>query len=401
MTIAIKMIIIFASIVLLLRKKHSLGAAMIVATLLVALLFHLTVFQVWAGVKTALISPATIKVTLALLLVMVLENTLRKSGLLQEMVDSLRELIPDQRIVMGLLPAIIGFLPSPGGAVFSAPLVAEVGRDTRLSVEKQAFVNYWYRHIWEYFFPLYPGILLTAELLRLSMTQLVANQMIYTLVAVVLGFPAGFRGLTRCPRETSNNSQKVNQLSMLVKGLAPIAVVIVAVLGWGINLVSALAVVIGVLWLIFRYTIGQIGSTLREAFSPGLILMVVSVMIFNEMLNQASVFQELPGLFAQWGLPITLIAALLPFVVGFATGVTQGFVAATFPLLGMLFDPSDLSLVTLAFVSGFAGVMLSPVHLCLVLTVQVFKANLARVLGLLVGPELILIGLAVGRHLLK
>ena len=38
-----------------------------------------------------------------------------------------------------------------------------------------------------------------------------------------------------------------------------------------------------------------------------------------------------------------------------------------------------MGLVALAFVAGFVGVMLSPLHFCLVLTVQQFQADFGRV----------------------
>ncbi|HTG80996.1 MAG TPA: DUF401 family protein [Geobacteraceae bacterium] len=42
-------------------------------------------------------------------------------------------------------------------------------------------------------------------------------------------------------------------------------------------------------------------------------------------------------------------------------------------------EPPSPGLLALAFGSGFAGVMLSPVHLCLVLTREYFNADMARV----------------------
>jgi hypothetical protein len=37
----------------------------------------------------------------------------------------------------------------------------------------------------------------------------------------------------------------------------------------------------------------------------------------------------------------------------------------------------DLGVITFAFASGFAGVMLSPTHLCLLLTIRYFNADMA------------------------
>ena len=44
----------------------------------------------------------------------------------------------------------------------------------------------------------------------------------------------------------------------------------------------------------------------------------------------------------------------------------------------------------LAYLSGYLGVMLSPSHLCLILTNEFFKSDLARVYRLMVPPFLLL-----------
>ena len=62
-------------------------------------------------------------------------------------------------------------------------------------------------------------------------------------------------------------------------------------------------------------------------------------------------------------------------------GLTIAFVGITFPILMPLMGgaPPSLGLLALAFGSGFAGVMLSPVHLCLVLSGEYFNADMAKV----------------------
>jgi hypothetical protein len=84
------------------------------------------------------------------------------------------------------------------------------------------------------------------------------------------------------------------------------------------------------------------------------------------------------------------------------TGLTVGFVGITFPLLLPLMGVAAPSpaLVALAFGSGFAGVMLSPVHLCYVLTCDYFQADIARVYHRLFLPSaLVMAAVAVPLYL--
>ncbi len=51
------------------------------------------------------------------------------------------------------------------GALFSAPLVENVIGEDKISAERKAMINHWFRHLWEYWWPLYPGFVLAVELL--------------------------------------------------------------------------------------------------------------------------------------------------------------------------------------------------------------------------------------------
>ena len=75
------------------------------------------------------------------------------------------------------LPALVGILPMPGGAIFSAPLVEASRTSPHTQGEILAFINYWFRHIWEYFLPLYPAILLVSSLSGLSLPWIVIHHL--------------------------------------------------------------------------------------------------------------------------------------------------------------------------------------------------------------------------------
>src|SRR5574340_656401 len=126
---------------------------------------------------------------------MVLENIIRKRGLLKQMTESLSRVARDRRVTMAVLPGVIGLLPSAGGAAFSAPMVQEAAGDIAVSPERRAFINYWFRHIWEYVSPLYPGILLTAAVTGLPLNRLMLSQTPLAVAVVVTGALLCFRGV--------------------------------------------------------------------------------------------------------------------------------------------------------------------------------------------------------------
>ena len=126
-------------------------------------------------------------------------------------------------------------------------------------------------------------------------------------------------------------------------------------------------------------------------------LMVIGIMVFKGMLDATGAILALPVFFKQSGIPTTAVLFVLPFIVGLLTGLTVGVVGATFPIItAMMGGTPDAGAVTFAFASGFAGVMLSPTHLCLLLTVRYFKADLAGTYRLMLLPVFLvfLVGLA-------
>jgi len=119
-------------------------------------------------------------------------------------------------------PALVGLLPMPGGAIFSATMVKNLGHEHRLSSAHLSYINYWFRHIWEYWWPLYPGILLTTALAGVDLWHLAPFTGPLTIVALAAGYWP-LRGLIAMPVAPG---QRKAVLPFL-KELAPIVFVIV------------------------------------------------------------------------------------------------------------------------------------------------------------------------------
>lgn len=395
----LKLILVFIVIVFLLERKINLGYVMLLCSVFLGLIFSIAPWEIGKTFWKASIDFSTINLITALVLIMFLENIMRKNLMMEKILNSMQGLVQDYRVVAAFLPALIGLLPSAGGAVFSAPMVAKVSKGSPLSPEKKSFINHWYRHLWEYIFPLYPGIILASEILKIPLTKLIVAQAPFAAAAAILGVPVAYFGTSNIGKIIHKDREETYQLLIkLLLGITPIAFVIMMVLLAGLDISISLALVVSGLLIYYKYSLEKIKELLKEAFSFNIIFMVLGVMIFKEVLLKTGVVETLPLFFNSIGLPKELVFLLLPFIVGVATGITQAFVAVTFPIFLGLGGGQDLTLVALAYVGGFAGVMISPLHLCLILTVQVLKANLWRVFKMLILPEAALIALALTIH---
>lgn len=391
----LKILAIFGLIIFLLRLKWNLGIVMLIASLILGIIFKMSALQIIKSSLNGIIEPPTINLALALTLILIFENILRKTETLKKMMSSLSGLVRDSRIIMASMPALIGLLPSAGGAVFSAPMVDEASSSLNISRERKAFINYWFRHPWEYVLPLYPGIVLSSVIIGVPIWKLSLMQAPLTLGFILTGILWGFRGVG-----FSIHTQKEGSKTSLLISLLPVTSVILMVLVFKIELSLALVIAIIGLWIFHKYKPKDIAINLKEGISLNIILLVIGVMVFKAILKESGAVATLPDFFGRYGLPTTLIISLLPFIAGLLTGLTVGFVGITFPMIiHLLGDNPPVQLMVFAFGFGYAGVLLSPVHLCLILTRDYFHADLGSIYRRMTIPVLILLFIALGIRL--
>lgn len=384
MTDLVKIGAAFALIVLLLRFRVNLGLVMFLGALFLGALYRLGPLRQAQVVFSSATDLVTINLVTGLALIMVLENIIRKRGLLKRMMEAVVNVARDRRIAMAVLPGMIGLLPSAGGAAFSAPMVQEAAADADMDPERKAFVNYWFRHIWEYISPLYPGVVLAAAITKTPINTFLLSQLPLPIAVIGVGALLGFRGMKV---RTIPGKRDGNELRALFLTLLPITISIVLVVVFKLPLAIAMALIVIALLLFYRYGLDELLTTLRESFSLNVVLMVIGIMVFKGMLDASGAIEALPAFFKQSGLPTGAVLFALPFIVGLLTGLTVGFVGATFPIItAMMGGHPDPATATFAFASGFAGVMLSPTHLCLLLTIKYFKADMAGVYRLMYLP---------------
>ncbi|GAG20102.1 unnamed protein product, partial [marine sediment metagenome] len=189
----LKLAFVFGLIILLLSRRWNLGYVLLLGSALLGLLFGLPAPEILEQGLIAALDLKTLRLVAAVLLISTLGELLREVASMQQMVSSLQELVTDRRVVLAIIPAFIGLLPMPGGAMLSAPMIQEIGTELKLSPERKTYLNYWFRHVWEYIFPLYPALVLAEGVLGIPLSRLVLTQAPLTLSAIVAGALVGLR----------------------------------------------------------------------------------------------------------------------------------------------------------------------------------------------------------------
>jgi integral membrane protein (TIGR00529 family) len=370
MSDVIKIVSVLIIIIVLLKRRWNLGIVMALSSVILSVLYMLRPAEYFKAFAAASTDRTTLALVIALTLIRIFENVMRKSGLMQQMMDSFRGMVMDRRIVMASMPALIGLLPSMGGAMFSAPMVEEASKGVGAAPEKKAFINYLFRHPWEFVSPLYPGLILASAVTAYSIRDLIIANLPYALVLIAGGVIWGLRGLA-VKKEKFEKISKKGLLSFL-----PLFLIIFMVMGLHLDLSISMAVVIAGMYAVLRYSVKNIIQSIREGFSWEIVFIILGVMTFKAVLLSSGAVTNISTFLAVEGIPVLPVLFILPFISGVLTGLTVGFVGSTFPIIWGLESAQSVGAISFAFASGYAGVLLSPVHLCLVLTREYFGASM-------------------------
>jgi hypothetical protein len=122
-----------------------------------------------------------------------------------------------------------------------------------------------------------------------------------------------------------------------------------------------------------------------------IVVLVIGVMIFQHVLGKVDAAPRIARELKDLHVPPVAVVAVLPFIAGMVTGIAIGFVGASFPIvLGVVASMGDhVSIrpyVALAYAFGHIGQMLSPLHLCQVLSNQYFRVGFGPVYRLIAVP---------------
>ena len=382
--------------------KH-LWAAVLIGTAFLALwsghglinIYHIS----WARIS----SPNTIFFGIIIFQIVWLSSQMTFTNVMSDLVGAVKSIV-SHRTSMAMLPAIIGFLPMPGGAIFSAPLVDECDEDGEVEPLLKTKINYWFRHVWEYWWPLYPVVLLTSDITGLSIVQVMVVNIPLSIVAIWAGYFFLLRKVKNDEKKESTGKENDNIFLLILPILIIIGTfTIIKFIFPGISHFNKyLPMIIGIFLAQIALQIYRplkIDQWIHVLLTPNTVKMsglVILILLYGSFITSSlpdgsllvtHMRNELAGI----GIPIFLIIIMIPFICGFITGLAIGYVGASFPIVLSLIgaDPSLgelLSTTVLAFGAGYTGMILSPVHICLVVTSEHFDTSVTTSLIRLIKP---------------
>ena len=398
--IILKLALVILLIIFLLRLKVGMGLSLISASVAIGLLFFSRKYDIPVVMAKSLSSYMTIKTAVIVYGVLLLSYLL-KARQVDRMVAGLSHLFKNVKYAIIVPPMLIGLLPMPGGAMLPAPIIESMSGPLNLPPEKKTFINYWFRHIWEYFWPLYPGLILTASIMQTSIKSIMFHQFYLTILAFVTGMV--FLSSVKNKTDKTVKPNALKGLISLAMSVSPILLMIILIMATPIR-EDVIVMSISLAYLLLQRTsFKEKFRSLWKSFSIDTMLLIVGVMVFKDFLNESSSLNAIVGSIPREGFAMYVMLIFIPLLIGFLTGINQAYVGIVLPILVAFISVNgivDFSKLAIFYASGFTGVLLSPVHLCLSLTKEYFHAEWGKVYKILIPASMPILIIPILVHLI-
>lgn len=328
-------------------------------------------------------SSSTWDLVIVMYLVAIFVTLYRVTGFVDKLSNELVGFLRKPRLIAMLVPAILGLLPVPGGALMSAPVVDNIGNHLGINRVRRVFVNVWFRHVIFLVYPLSTVLIMTSILTGVSLSSIILLQLPIALIMVLIGYLLGFP--LRSGSEYSIN--KEGDKKALIVLFLPILATIAIALGTSNLLDYKLPIPIGRISMILGVSTGIVllvllSGTDSRSLAKTLYMrepVELSVIGFTAMYLRES-FKTLDFTCITNYLPLLNPIALLviiPLFFSLIAGLVSSSIALSISILGNLveFNPVHASLL---YISAFLGYLGSPLHLCYVYTAKYMGVELIR-----------------------
>ena len=354
----------------------NLGITLNAAALLLALL-ALDLQQVLNVFVATSTSWLTISLVTASFGIMFLSTLYKETKVIEALSESLSRIVNNSKLLVSILPAVIGLLPVAGGALMSAPLVEAETEKLGLNADKKTYVNLWFRHT---IFPVYPIsqlLILTALLTGTSISSLIYRQVPVVIGMVMAGYLIGLRTSVKIKEHFIAEIDRNAELRRLVIAFLPIIATIVPVVAFGIDVSIAPFLGVVTLLVIAKSDFKTIVKPLKEWGIWGITFAAYGAFLFRNVAEAVGISQVFGSFVTTSNVDTFILLLVIPAFLSVITGSPSGGIAISVSILtGIVnFAPNSASLL---YISSYLGYVAAPTHLCLVLTAEYFKSSLGN-----------------------
>jgi integral membrane protein (TIGR00529 family) len=391
----IGVLIAFILVIYLIRKKLNFGLSLIIGSIILAIfslettsindiinrIIEVTIFSI----EENKFYTETIELSILMILIYILAKTMQETKAIEKLINSLRTFFSKGGI-LAIIPAIYGLMPVPGGALFSAPMIDDEGSLYTLKNNQKNFLNVWFRHIWFSIFPISSAMILicSSEFSNIDIYLLIFVNLPTFFASIIVGnfYLKKFIG-----HNYQRNKIKNKDFSGLIYLLPPIFPIIFYSFLQIINFPQIRSFLIGIIVsIIILYFILKIPyiiylRTIKNSINLKLALAIFGIIIFRALFELSGASNNIAFILMKIPFPTIFLIFIIPIILGMLTGYNLGAVALSYPLLEPLFQSTGINIIgitSIIFIGSLVGYLISPIHLCNVLSSEYLKTDTTR-----------------------
>jgi hypothetical protein len=395
---SLALIVSIAGILILLRLKAHPGIAVLFGSLVLSLLV-VPLGSIPNLMVGTLMDYQTLRLLVIIAAAMTLSSLMESRGLLTKLATVMESVGP--KLAVHVIPSVIGLVPMPAGALVSATTLRDMIKRMGLAPEEITFINYWFRHVWEFSWPVYQAVIIVSVVLSVRLSSVVITLFPMTILAILFGALLSHKILKKRVSEGKRKAS-VSVASDLLKASWPIFLLVLLILV-GLDAVVAFPLALTLLALQQRVRWPELKKALKYGLDPKILFLLYAIMLYKATIEGSgsaySLFSDMQSI----GVPAFVILITLPFLIAMATGLSIAYAGIAFPLL-VPFIASNIGMdgpaLILAYTSGMVGLLLSPLHLCLILSAEYFKAELTKVYRYILPPVIVIETIALAAYLM-
>lgn len=362
--------------------------AILASTIIFGVLTYSTNFSMFfTDLYKGILSPPSLRIYLLIFMAFYLASLLKDLGLLDSLTQGFSSI--SNRLAAILVPSSIGLIPMPGGALVSAVSARDLYfKVLKICKEFATYINYWFRHIWVPSWPLYQQIILAAIILDIGIYDVIGSTYIGTLVVITL-IPLVISLLPKL------DSGKKNYVSLL-NGIWIFIIMSLLVILFRLSLEYVLIIAIAMISLFYKTSIQIHKNAFKFALKLKIYAIIAFSLVFKEFILTSGADKEFINLIYTFKVNPYLAAFLIPFSAGLISSSEYIFVGVSFPILYSLIIVNgsvNHIMLLISYIAGWQGAMLSPLHLCLILTADYYKVDLTKTYRYLIPSSLYVLSL--------
>ncbi len=368
----VSILISFSFIPIFIRLKVKLSYTILISAGILAILSGLG-FETFGGIVISIFTnPSSRTTLLTVMMVSILGGLMKHYKILDKVVETILLIIRNKKNALMIIPAIIGILIIPGGALLSAPFINNIGEGMNIPSSRRAAINLVFRHIAMFLLPYSTSLLIvSATLPDLNIFKLILLNLFFVISIIITGY---FFFLKNVESEILPPRKNIgNSLLKLAIYTSPIyiAVIINAIT----NLPFHITLMVSVFIVYLLSDKKDFIKVLIRSLNWSTVLTVAGVLIMKEIiLNMEGLIGLFNNMFNSSSGILSMIGIFLisSFFFGYITGNITASLAIILPMLSQLNIAGEIIYIYtyFAFGSAFIGYYFSPLHLCQAFTLE-------------------------------